>query len=138
MWIFLRATHIPVGDDQLQHLQLAQDLARMFNRRYGITFPIPQSMVITNGQASKVRSLRNPGKKMSKSDPDPKSRISLTDTPDEIASKLKKSVTDCTSQISYDLEGRPGISNLINILSIFSEKSVEDVCSEAAGLDTVQ
>lgn len=91
-----------------------------------------------DGQASKVRSLRNPGKKMSKSDPDAKSRICLTDTPDEIALKVKKSVTDFTSQISYDLEGRPGISNLINILSIFSGKTIEDVCREAEGWDTLR
>lgn len=91
-----------------------------------------------DGQASKVRSLRNPEKKMSKSDPDPKSRICLTDTPDQIASKIRKSVTDFTSQITYDLEGRPGVSNLINILAIFSDKSVEEVCKEAESLDTLQ
>lgn len=75
---------------------------------------------------------------MSKSDPDPKSRICLTDTPDEIAVKVKKSVTDFTSSINYDLQGRPGISNLINISSIFSGQSVEDVCREAECWDTVQ
>lgn len=75
---------------------------------------------------------------MSKSDPDPKSRICLTDTPDQIALKVRKSVTDFTSQIGYDLEGRPGVSNLVNILSIFSGKTVEEVCKEAEGLDTLQ
>lgn len=85
-----------------------------------------------------MRSLRNPVKKMSKSDPDPKSRICLTDSPDEIALKIRKSVTDFTSEISYDMEERPGVSNLINILSIFSGKSVKDVCKEAEGLDTLQ
>lgn len=85
-----------------------------------------------------MRSLRNPDKKMSKSDPDAKSRISLTDTPDEIASKVRKSVTDLTSRISYDLEGRPGVTNLLNILSIFSGKNIEDICREAENWDTLQ
>lgn len=119
-------------------MQLAQELARMFNRRYGTTFPIPQSIIVSNCQASKLRSLRNPNKKMSKSDPDPKSIICMTDSPDQIVSKIKKAVTDFTSEITYSLEERPGVSNLINILSILSGKSVEKVCEEAQGLDTLQ
>lgn len=84
-----------------------------------------------------MRSLRNPEKKMSKSDPDPKSHICLTDPPDQIAMKVKKSVTDFTSHITYDLEGRPGVANLINLFSIFSGKSIEEVCIEAESWDTL-
>lgn len=105
-----RATRVPVGEDQLQHLQLAQDLARMFNKRFGQTFPIPRSMVSEKGNA-RLRSLRDPTKKMSKSDTDKKSCISLLDSPDTIALHLKKAVTDFTSKVILTL---PFCSDLIH------------------------
>lgn len=89
---------MPVGEDQLQHLQLAQDLARMFNRRFGETFPMPKSLVSDKGNA-RIKSLRDPFKKMSKSDTDSKSRVCLTDTPEEITKNFKKAVTDFTSKV---------------------------------------
>lgn len=73
---------------------------------------------------------------MSKSDPDPKSRISLLDNQDDITKKMKKAVTDSTSEVFYDLENRPGVSNLIGIHSAVSGKSVEDICKEASQINT--
>lgn len=128
-----KATHVPVGEDQAQHIQLAQDLASMFNKRYGYCFPIPKSII---ADCARLKSLRDPAKKMSKSDPDPKSRICLLDKPDDIASKIKKAVTDFTSEVTFDLKERPGVSNLISIHSNFTGKSVDDICKEAKGLNT--
>ncbi|XP_017768039.1 PREDICTED: tryptophan--tRNA ligase, mitochondrial [Nicrophorus vespilloides] len=133
--LIYKATHVPVGEDQLQHLQLSQDLARMFNNRFGETFPIPHS-IISNAGNARLKSLRDPLKKMSKSDADPKSRICLLDSTDEIVNKIKKAVTDFTSEVSYDPENRPGVSNLITIHSILSGKSVEQILNESRGLDT--
>ncbi|CAG9862866.1 unnamed protein product [Phyllotreta striolata] len=130
-----KATHVPVGEDQVQQIQLCQDLARMFNKRFGETFPIPQT-VITGSEFARLRSLRDPNKKMSKSDPDPKSRICVTDKPDDIVRNIKKAVTDFTSEVTYDPDKRPGVSNLINIHSFVTNKSVADICREAKNLDT--
>lgn len=130
--MFLRATHVPVGEDQLQHLQLAHQLAKTFNSKYGITFPQCHSIVVNDKGASRIRSLRDPTKKMSKSDADVKSTIFLTDLPDQILEKIKKAVTDCTGKVTFDMETRPGVSNLINIHSLAIEKSIEDICRDCA------
>ncbi|XP_044752133.1 tryptophan--tRNA ligase, mitochondrial [Coccinella septempunctata] len=132
-----KATHVPVGEDQWQHIQLTQDLAKMFNKRYGKCFPIPHTM-ITDNVYSRLKSLRDPNKKMSKSDPDPRSRISLLDKPDEIQKKFKKAVTDFTSEVYFDPERRPGVSNLISIHSIVSNKDIMEICRESKGLNTAQ
>ncbi|CAB3381191.1 Hypothetical predicted protein [Cloeon dipterum] len=112
-----KATHVPVGEDQLQHIQLAQHLGNTFNARYGHTFPPIKAMVEESGVA-RLRSLRNPEKKMSKSDPDPKSRISLVDEPKVIVEKCKKAITDFTSEVTYDPEGRRGVATLIDLVSL--------------------
>ncbi|KAJ8916204.1 hypothetical protein NQ315_016343 [Exocentrus adspersus] len=132
-----RSTHVPVGEDQVQQIQLCQELARMFNNRFGQTFPIPHS-IITGTEYARLRSLRDPEKKMSKSDPDPKSRICLTDKPEDIARNVKKAVTDFISEVTYDPVLRPGVSNLISIHSFVTNKSVEEICTEATGLNTGQ
>lgn len=132
-----KATHVPVGEDQIQQIQLCQELARMFNNRYGQTFPIPHTL-ITSSEYGRIKSLRDPSKKMSKSDPDAKSRICLTDSIDDIVSKIKKAVTDCTSQVTYNPDERPGVSNLISIHSFVTKKSVGDICREVEGLNTGQ
>lgn len=87
-------------------------------------------------QAGRIKSLRNPLEKMSKSAVDVKSRIELLDEPDEILKKLKKALTDFTSEVTFDLEKRPGISNLILIHSLFTGKSIEEICKDAQGIDT--
>ena len=130
-----RATHVPVGEDQVQHIQLAQHLARIFNFRYGTTFPICHA-VIDNQDAARIRSLRNPSKKMSKSDVDTKATISIRDEPDVIVEKIKKAVTDFTSDVTYEPEKRPGVSNLVAIHSLVTGTTVEKIVEEAKSLDT--
>lgn len=132
-----KATHVPVGEDQVQHLYLAQELARMFNTRFGHTFPTPHAILLDAGSA-RVKSLRDPSKKMSKSDTDTKSCIYLTDSNDQIRNKFKKAVTDFTSTVSYNIEERLGVSNLINIHSAVTGKSAEDICEEVTHLNTGQ
>ncbi|KAL3280904.1 hypothetical protein HHI36_004131 [Cryptolaemus montrouzieri] len=132
-----KATHVPVGEDQFQHIQLTQDLAKMFNNRYGYCFPIPHA-IVTDNDTSRLKSLRQPLKKMSKSDPDPKSRICLLDKPEDIAMKLKKAVTDFISEVTYDPENRPGVSNLLSIHSFLSNKTIDEICRESQGLNTGQ
>lgn len=133
--LFFRATHVPVGEDQLQHIQLTQHLARTFNSKYGNTFPICHA-VISDKSAARIRSLRDPTKKMSKSDGDPKAVINLTDETDLIIEKVKKAVTDFCSDVNYNPETRQGVSNLIAIHSLLSGKSVEQICEEAKSIDT--
>ncbi|XP_054734284.1 tryptophan--tRNA ligase, mitochondrial [Anastrepha obliqua] len=130
-----KATHVPVGEDQLQHIQLTQHLARTFNNKYGDTFPICHA-VISDKSAARIRSLRDPSKKMSKSDGDPKAVINLTDDADVIIEKVKKAVTDFCSDVHYNPETRQGVSNLISIHSLLSGKNVQQICEEAKSIDT--
>ena len=111
------ATHVPVGDDQKQHLELSRDIAQKFNNDFGVDFfPLPEPLIY--GNATRVMSLRDGTKKMSKSDPSDFSRILLTDEDDIIVSKIKKAKSD--SELipsSLDgLEAKPECLNLINIL----------------------
>ncbi|KAH8261629.1 hypothetical protein KR044_012608, partial [Drosophila immigrans] len=132
-----KATHVPVGIDQLQHIQLAQHLARNFNGRYGEMFPVC-TPVIEQDDGSRILSLRDVSKKMSKSDPNPKGTINLVDTPEQIKEKIKKAVTDFTSDISFDPNGRPGVSNLISIHAQVTNSSIASVVEEANTLDTAR
>ncbi|KAK9511655.1 hypothetical protein O3M35_000275 [Rhynocoris fuscipes] len=134
--LLYKSTHVPVGEDQVQHLHLAQHLVETFNNRFGITFPHPQCVVEDKTGGSRIKSLREPDKKMSKSHKDPKSRIEITDTPDEISQKLKKAVTDFTSALSYDPGSRPGVSNLIDIHALSTDSLQEEIVEEYAHLDT--
>lgn len=133
--LLYRATHVPVGQDQAQHIQLATDLATSFNKKFGETFPVPHRLNNDNG-IYRIKSLRNPAKKMSKSEADSKSRIELIDEPDVLCNKIKKAVTDCTSAVAYDPENRAGVSNLISIHSLITGKSIDEICYEARGIDT--
>ncbi|CAL8071313.1 unnamed protein product [Orchesella dallaii] len=133
--LLYNATHVPVGEDNVQQIQFAQLLAQRFNRIHGRTFNIPKIM-LEGGMWCRLRSLRKPENKMSKSEPDAKSRIGLTDSPDEIVEKIKKSVTDFTSAVTYDPETRPGVSNLIMIHSLCSGQSAEEICNSVQDLDT--
>uniref|UniRef100_W8BN81 Tryptophan--tRNA ligase, mitochondrial n=1 Tax=Ceratitis capitata TaxID=7213 RepID=W8BN81_CERCA len=130
-----KATHVPVGEDQIQHIQLTQHLARTFNGKYGNTFPICHA-VLSDKNAARIRSLRDPSKKMSKSDVDPKAVINLTDDADVIIEKVKKAVTDFCSDVHYNAETRQGVSNLITIHSLLSGKSIQQICDEAKSIDT--
>lgn len=133
--LLYKATHVPVGEDQLQHVQLAQHLAGTFNRRYGVYFPRP-SALLGDKPSARLKSLRDPTKKMSKSDPDPRSRIELSDTEDATVEKIKKAVTDCTSAVTHDRETRPGVANLVDIECLLTGESPDRVCEESRSLDT--
>ncbi|XP_012537853.1 tryptophan--tRNA ligase, mitochondrial [Monomorium pharaonis] len=135
--LLYKATHVPVGQDQAQHIQLAQDLAQIFNKRFGQIFPIPHTL-INNGPSQRIRSLRDPTKKMSKSHTDAKSRLNILDEPDVLLEKVKKAVTDFTSEVTYDPEKRPGVTNLIDIHSLLTGKMPEEICNEVVGLNTGQ
>ncbi|OJD38893.1 tryptophan-trna ligase [Diplodia corticola] len=111
-----RATHVPVGEDQAQHLEFARECAGSFNHAvaHGRTVLVPPGTILS--PARRVMSLAAPTKKMSKSDPNPKSRILITDDRDAIAKKLRAAVTDSVDGVSYDPETRPGVSNLVEIM----------------------
>lgn len=134
--LLYKASEVPVGEDQVQHIQLCQHLAKVFNNKYGKIFPVPEATMDSN--CAKIRSLRQPEKKMSKSDRDFKNRIDLTDTPDLILKRIKEAVTDFTSAVTYDPDKRPGVSNLIMIHSLCSGKSTDEICLESSRLDTGQ
>ncbi|KAJ4439141.1 hypothetical protein ANN_15098 [Periplaneta americana] len=133
--LLYRATQVPVGEDQTQNLQLVQHLAKIFNNRHGPTFPVPEA-IMADSSISRLKSLRDPSKKMSKSDQDPRSRIEITDTPEDLLEKCKKAVTDFTSEVTFDPEKRPGVANLITIHSLFTGLDPAEVCKQARGLDT--
>ncbi|KAF9774699.1 hypothetical protein IL306_007268 [Fusarium sp. DS 682] len=111
-----RATHVPVGEDQRQHLEFARECVTNFNAAYGNHLVSPQT---TDSTFPRVMSLSKPGQKMSKSDRSQNSRISITDSPEAIKAKINKATTDSIPGISYNKEERPGISNLLDILAIF-------------------
>lgn len=123
-----RAHAVPVGDDQTQHLELARDIAVRFNGKYGDTFPVPEQ--ITPEVGARVMSLADPTAKMSKSDPDAGSRVLVFDDPDTIVKKFKRAVTDSGNEISYDRDTKPGISNLLEILALFTGKSIDALVEE--------
>ncbi|XP_045672645.1 tryptophan--tRNA ligase, mitochondrial isoform X2 [Phyllostomus hastatus] len=133
--LLYKSTHVPVGEDQVQHMELVQDLARGFNKKYGEFFPEPKSILTS---MKKVKSLRDPSAKMSKSDPDKLATVRITDSPEEIVQKFRKAVTDFTSEVTYDPAGRPGVSNLVAIHSAVSGLPVQEVVRQSAGIDTAR
>ncbi len=122
---------VPVGDDQKQHIELTRDLAERFNNRYREVFTIPEIRIPKVG--ARVMSLTEPTKKMSKSDPNQKSMVSLLDDPKAIEKKIKSAVTDSEGIVKYDKEQKPGISNLLTIYSSFSGKTIEELEAQYAG-----
>lgn len=123
---------VPVGDDQTQHLELTRDLAERFNSRYGKTLTIPEIRIPKNG--ARIKSLQDPLKKMSKSDPNNRATISLLDTPKEIEKKVKSAVTDSEGIVIIDEENKPGVSNLLSIESAMSGESIEALVTKYDGL----
>ena len=129
-----KATHVPVGEDQKQHVELARDIAGAFNRRYECEFfPLPEPQIF--GTATRVMSLRDGSKKMSKSDSSDYSRINMTDDADSIALKIRRAKTDPAplSETLSDLERRPEADNLIGIYAALSGLSREDALARFAG-----
>ncbi|MCZ6738032.1 MAG: tryptophan--tRNA ligase [Actinobacteria bacterium] len=131
--ILIHRVHaVPVGNDQAQHLELTRDLAERFNSRFGEVFPVPER--ITPEIGARVMSLTDPTSKMSKSDPSSKSRILLTDGTDQIMKKVKSAVTDTGTEVGFDRANKPGISNLLEMFSFFSDRSIDDLVSEYRAL----
>jgi tryptophanyl-tRNA synthetase len=126
--LVLRADLVPVGDDQKQHIEVTRDLAERFNNRFGEVFPIPEGLVPET--AARVMSLTDPTSKMSKSDPNPKGRIDLLDSPDEIRKKIMSAVTDSEPTVRYDPEEKPGISNLLEIMAACTGRSIDDLVDQ--------
>ncbi len=130
--LLYKAEAVPVGEDQIQHIELTREIADRFNKRFGKTFPIPKA-ILPQKETARIKSLQNPTKKMSKSDDDPNGAIMLLDSPEEIRRKIKIAVTDSGKEIKYDPEKKPAISNLLGIFSGFSEKSIPELEKEFKG-----
>ncbi len=128
------ATHVPVGDDQKQHLELTRDVATKFNHDFGVDF-FPLTEPVIEGVATRVMSLRDGAKKMSKSDPSDMSRINMTDDADAIAKKIRKAKTDPEALPATldDLADRPEARNLINIYAALAEEDAQTVLSQFEG-----
>lgn len=128
--LLYQADKVPVGEDQKQHLELTRDIATRFNNIHGDIFTVPEPYIPEFG--ARVMSLQEPTKKMSKSDDNPNGYIMLLDEPKKIEKKLKKAVTDSDEQarIYFDREEKPGVSNLLTLLSVATGKSISDLVPE--------
>ena len=122
---------VPTGDDQKQHVEITRNIAERFNNLYGKTFEVPNPYIPKIG--ARIMGLQDPTSKMSKSTTNPNDSIFLIDTPEEITKKIKKAVTDSEGIVRYDVENKPGISNLMEIYGIIEEKSIEDIEKEFEG-----
>lgn len=125
-------TEVPVGEDQKQHVELTRDIAERFNTTHGETFILPQPVIPKHG--ARVRSLLDPTKKMSKSDANPNATIWILEKEEDIRKKFKSATTDSETEIRYDMEKKPGISNLLDILEQTSGKKIEDWEKELSGI----
>jgi tryptophanyl-tRNA synthetase len=133
--LLYNATHVPVGEDQKQHLELARDIAIKFNTDYDVELFVPPEPFIGSGTAARVMSLRDGSAKMSKSDPSDMSRINLTDSADVISQKVRKAKTD-PEPLPDDpalLDGRPEAKNLVGIYAAVTDETVEQVLARFAG-----
>ena len=129
--LLYQADAVPVGEDQRQHLELTRDLAQRFNGRYGPTFTVPAPYILAT--AAKITDLQEPTAKMSKSSSSPNGIIELLEDPARSAKKIRSAVTDTGREIRYDPETKPGVSNLLTIYSVLSERPVETLVGEYAG-----
>jgi len=124
-------THVPVGDDQKQHIELTRDVAERFNKRYGDIFVIPEPHIREFG--ARIMALDNPTKKMSKSAESEASRIAILESPESFKKKIMRAVTDTENEIRFDEENKPGVSNLLTIYSLFSDTPVETLVERYQG-----
>ena len=133
--LLYKGTHVPVGEDQKQHLELARDIAAKFNNDFKADgfFPLPEPLIL--GTATRVMSLKDGTKKMSKSDPSELSRINMTDDADTIAKKIRKAKTDAEPlpESPAGLEGRPEAKNLLGIYAALADTTLDDACAKFAG-----
>jgi len=116
---------VPVGDDQLQHVELTRELARRFNQQFGETFVLPEPKILKEG--SRIMGLDDPTKKMSKSAKSEYNYITLTDDPAKAAKKIMRAETDSGSEIKYDVKNKPGISNLLVIYSLLANETIKNL-----------
>jgi tryptophanyl-tRNA synthetase len=123
--LLYQTTHVPVGDDQRQHLELAREIAERFNHRYGETFVVPEGMVPQYG--ARVMDLQEPSRKMSKSISSPQGSIDLFDTETEISKKIKRAVTDTDNEVRYDWATKPGLSNLLDIFGAITNRTPSEI-----------
>ena len=122
---------VPVGSDQKQHLELTRDIAMRFNHQYSNVFTIPEPYIATSG--ARIMSLQDPSKKMSKSDENTNSFIALLDNADVIRKKFKRAVTDSDTEIRFDAENKPGVSNLLTLQSCITGQSIDTIEKSYAG-----
>ena len=125
-----RADLVPVGDDQKQHLEMTRDLAERFNNRFGDIFPIPDPLIPET--AARVMSLTDPTSKMSKSDPNARSRVHIVDPTDVVVKRIKSAVTDSEPTVRYDPEHKAGISNLLEIMAACTGRTIDGLVAEYA------
>lgn len=123
--LLYQANHVPVGEDQRQHVELTRDIAERFNGRFGDTFIIPAPHIVK--ETGKIYDLQDPAIKMSKSASTPKGIISLLDEPRVSAKKIKSAVTDTGTEVRYDAEKKPGVSNLLTIYSTLTGTTIADL-----------
>jgi tryptophanyl-tRNA synthetase len=126
--LLYRANLVPIGDDQRQHMEMTRDLAERFNNRFGELFPIPEAYVPE--RSARVMSLTDPTSKMSKSDPQEKSRIGVLDHPDVVRKRIRSAVTDSDPEVRYDTVAKPGISNLLEIMAACTGRGIDDLVAE--------
>ena len=126
--LLYQADLVPTGEDQKQHVELTRDLAERFNKLYGDTFKIPKPFIEKVG--ARIMGLQDPTSKMSKSSTLPNDTILLIDSPEEIMKKVKKAVTDSEGIVKYDEENKPGISNLMEIYGIITNKNMDEIENE--------
>ncbi|GAA4657107.1 tryptophan--tRNA ligase [Arthrobacter cryoconiti] len=129
--LLYRPQGVPVGDDQRQHVELARDLAKRFNHRFGETFTVPEAFIQKEG--ARIYDLQNPTAKMSKSASGPNGLINLMDDPKVTAKRIKSAVTDADTVIAHDRENKPGVTNLLEILSTLTEKPIQSLVADYEG-----
>jgi len=129
--VLFNANIVPVGEDQVQHVELTRDIVNRFNNRFGGTFVVPKAVIPKVG--ARIKGLLNPTAKMGKSGDDLNNVISLEDTDEIIIKKFKRAVTDSLNEIKFDEENQPGVSNLLTIISACEEKEIQEIVEELKG-----
>lgn len=123
--------HVPVGEDQRQHLELSRNLAQRFNHHYGDTFRLPEPYIVKG--AAKIGDLQDPTSKMSKSGSSPNGIVDLLDDPKKAAKKIRSAVTDSGTEIEFDPENKPGVSNLLTLYAAVTDQTVDAAVEEFSG-----
>lgn len=136
--LLYNAAYVPVGEDQFQHLEITRDIATRFNNKFGEVFTVPvdtkaQTGFMQRDKGLRIRSLTDPSKKMSKSSEDGKSKILLSDTPEQAMKKIMSATTDSVGVINYDFDTQPGISSLLQILALLTGRPQAEVNAEWTG-----